>query len=130
MAWKFTFEDGREVKLDELAPTVFDLLAKNDPEATWWTVYMFPGASTDRLWRLYCEAAKIVDADPGPEPVNLAETLQLLDRLERIPDVEEEPMSDGFPPTPDVPVTGSSSGAPGDSDGPQTSQDDSPSETC
>jgi hypothetical protein len=129
MTWKFTFEDGRQVKLDELAPVVFDALAKNDPEATWWTVYMFPGASTERLWRLYCEAAKMLAIDPGSEPANLADTLRLLDRLERIPDVEEEPMSDGFPPMPDVPVTGLSSGAPGDSDGHLTSHDDSPSET-
>ena len=128
MTWKFVFDDDREVRLDQLPPALFDEIAKDDPDATWWTVFRFPGASTDRLWRLYLEAAKVIDVEPGDRPVTLADTLALLDRLEQIPDIEDEPMTDGFPPTPDAPVTGLSSGAPGDSDGLPTSPDGNQSE--
>jgi hypothetical protein len=128
MGWKFTLDGGKEVDLDRLPPAVFDELAREEPDSSWWMVYQTPGASTGRLWRLYVEACKVAEVDPGIEPSTLSDTISLLDRLERTEDADEKPMADGFPPTPDAPENGSSSGAPGDSDGLPMSPDDSPSE--
>jgi hypothetical protein len=130
MAWKFVLDDGREVALDALSPAVYDELAAKDDGASWWTVYQAPAASTARLWRLYEEACTLVGADSGPEPTTLADTVALLDRLERVEDVEELPMVDGYPTEADEPETSSSSGAPADSDGLPTLLADNESETC
>lgn len=129
MAWKFLLDDGQEVDLDRLPPALFDEIAKGDADASWFTVYRFPGASTSRLWRLYVEACKIAGVQPGTEPATLADTLKLLDRLQATPDIEDLPMENGFPPEQGTPETGLSSGVPEDSDGLPTSLDVNPSET-
>lgn len=130
MGWTFRIGDDTVVDLDRLPPDLFDTIAQDEPDASWYTVYRFPGASTGRLWRLYVAACKVVDREPGPEPVTLADTLRLLDRLEQTPDIEDLPMENGYPlDNPEV-ATGSSSGAPEDSDGLPTSPDGNPSETC
>jgi len=130
MGWKFVLDNNVEVDLDQLPPALFDEIAANDKEASWYTVYRFPGATTDRLWRLYVEACKIVNQTPVKEPTTLHETLQLLDTLEQTTDIEDQPMENGYPPTQGAPENGSLSGAPVDSDGPLSSPENNPSEIC
>lgn len=129
MAWKFVLDGGKEINLDRLPPSVFDEIAAAEPDASWFTVYRFPGASTARLWRLYIEACKVANVETGDEPATLADTLALLDRLEQTPDIEDQPMENGFPLEPVTLENGSSFGVPGDSDGPQQSHDSKASET-
>lgn len=129
MSWKFLLDNNVEIHLDQLPPDLFDKIAATETDASWYTVYRFPGASTARLWKLYVEACNLAKQDPGDEPVTLAETIELLERLESTEDVEDEPMENGYPPTQGTPETGSSFGVPDDSDGLLTSLDNNESET-
>lgn len=129
MAWNVNFGDDKVVSLDDLNPEAYDKIAADDPEATWWGIYTWPGGNSKRLYAVICAAADHVNVEHPPLPTSMVEARSLLDMLEQAEDIEEKPMIDGFPPMPDAPAPGFTSGAPGDSDGPQTSSTDNASET-
>jgi hypothetical protein len=129
MAWKIKFGGDKEVNLDDLSPGLFDELAADSPGDTWWTVYTFPAGNTERLWRVVDAAARHAGLDPVERPTTMKGALALVDMLERVDDIEDQPMQDGFPTTPEAPESGSTSGSPENTDGLPMSSGDSPSTT-
>lgn len=129
MGWTVKFPDGPTVDIDDLTVDEFQTIAKDDPDG-WFSVYNFPAKTMERLDAVI-EACALHAGLPSPGPsTTVREFKARFDSwLEATPDIEDEPMNDGFPPTPDAPEIGSSSGTPGASDGLSTSPEDSPSTT-
>ena len=98
-----------EVDLDDLAPEV----------------YQFPAQNPERMHRVLCAAAAHAGIAPPDRAASMRAANEQNDRFERVEDIAEEPMENGFPPKPDAMDAGSSSGAPDDSAGPPTSSGDS-----
>jgi hypothetical protein len=117
MGWVVKLDDDHHVNLDDIPIDVFDTIASEEPDATWWGVYTWPGGSSTRLHAVVCAAADIAGVPHPPYPATMREANRFLARLDEVEDIEEKPMIDGFPPMPAVPEVGFSSGAPGGSDG-------------
>lgn len=135
MTWEIHFEvegsdEGKTISLDDLNPVTFDLIANNESVGSnWWSVYTYPGESFERLYAVVCACADHAGV-PHPERAQtMRDAETLVDMLKRAPNIEDQPMVDGFPPVPDETEVGSSSGSPGTTDGPQTSSEDNLSET-
>jgi hypothetical protein len=123
------WEGGTVVEVDVLSVETLDEIASQEtPRSTWWTVSNFPLLVGLRMWRVACALAAHAGVNAPNKPANGPEAEQLLEQFEETVAIEERPMVDGNPPTPDIPETGSGSGVLGDSNGPQTSPDDNPSE--
>lgn len=135
MGWKIKFvadDPGNEkvVDLDDLSPEVFDELAKDDPDGNWWSVYAFPGAHFDRMYKVICAAAAHAGIEPPERATTMRDSERLVEMLERTPEIADQPVVDGFPQVPGEAESGSSSTSPGlPTDGLPTSPDDNPSTT-
>lgn len=132
MSWQITFapvEEGGEektVSLDDLAPDLFDQIAREETSGiTWYGVYSFPGDSFERMYRVICAAADHAGVPRPDRAVTMRDAELLVGMVKRTPDIEDAPVVDGFPPQPDATEVGSTSGAPGDLAGPPTLSDDS-----
>jgi len=127
MGWKVKLGGDKEVDFDDLSPDVFVEIAKEDDndDISWWGVYNFPGANPDRLYRTIQACAKHAGVDSPDEPTDMRTARQLLEMLAPGPNIEHLPQVGEFPPMPDAPENGSTSGAPGDSDGPEMKREDS-----
>ncbi len=130
MGWQISFGGDKTVNLDDLAPEVFDKIAAEETEASWYGVYKSPGGMSARLYRVICAAAAHIEIDPPPPPVTMIDAEALVGMLEEAPDISEQPMVNDFPPTPAALESGSTSGALGDSDGPNMSPEPIPSASC
>jgi hypothetical protein len=119
MGWVVKLDDDHHVNLDDIPPSVYDEIASDDPDATWWGVYTWPGGNSKRLHAVISAAAAVAGVDAPAVPATMSEAKDLLNLLDQVEDIEEKPMIDGFPQMPDAPETGSGSGVPGDSDGPK-----------
>lgn len=119
---------GTVVEMDDLPVDVVTAIA--DAESVGWaTIYYSPAGTPARLQRVL----EAMATHAGVEVPSPAETMgAFFDRydnwLETSQPIEEKPFTDGFPPTPGEPASGSSSTSPGDTDGPQTLSDANPSE--
>ena len=130
MGWKINFvtddpDNPKSVDLDDLPPSVFDDLAKDDPTGNWWSIYSFPGESFERMYKVICAAASHAGIDPPDSAQTMRDSERLVEMLERTVDIADQPAQDGFPQVPGATESGSSSGVPGDSDGLEKSADDS-----
>ncbi len=67
MGWQINFGADKSVDLDDLAPEVFEALAEDDNDATWFSVYLSPGANPERLYAIVCAAADHASGD-RPRP--------------------------------------------------------------
>jgi len=112
-----SWEGGKVVDLDDLSPDVYDKIAENDPNDTWWSIYKFPGATSARLYAVVCAAAEFAGVEPPSKPANMRESKLLLQLLELTQEIEDRPTMNGFPQTPSETATGSSSGPSDASDG-------------
>lgn len=129
MGWTVSFDtyDGEKVvNLDDLSPEVFEAIAKDEPGENFWGVYKSPGENPDRLYRVICAAASHAGIDPPGRPESMKAIQDQAAMFDTVLDIEEQPMQNGFPQEPGTPESGSSSGVPGDSDGTETSANDSP----
>ncbi len=128
MGWQINFDADKSVDLDDLAPEVFEALA-DDNDATWFSVYLSPGATPERLYSIVCAAADHAGIDKPDKPTTMRDARALLEMIEPTEDIADRPFVDGFPQMPDAPEVGSTSGVPGDTDGLPTSSDDKESVT-
>lgn len=128
MAWEITFDNEGEkvvVNLDDLSPSVFEEIAK--PElATFWAVYSYPAQTPDRLHAVISAAARHAGIEPPPKAETMRAANELNDMIGEATPIEDQPIVDGLPQVPGATESGSTSGAPGDSTGTESSADDSP----
>ncbi len=129
MGWQINFGADKSVDLDDLAPEVFQQIADDEDGASWFDVYVSPGARVDRLFLLICAAADHGGVEKPEKPPTIRDEIKLIEMLERTEEIADKPFVDGFPQMPDALETGSSSGVPGDSTGLPTSSDDKESAT-
>lgn len=125
MAWKVTFPGGESVNFDSLPPATFRDIAKHDSQASWYGVYLSPTSDDERMQRVLTACAEHLGIDPPAEPADMGEATARMSWFTMEQNIEDQSFVDGFPQTPDEPEMTSSSGAPGDSTGPQTKPDDS-----
>lgn len=139
MSWRINFVDDDDpektvtVDLDDLSPAVFDKIAEDDPDGTWWGVYMLPGAHFSRAYKVICAAAEFAGVKAPDQPTTMRAAQGMVDMLDRKADLEEienQPMVDGLPKVPESQETGSSSISSDDTTGLPTSSEGSASETC
>lgn len=123
------WEGGTVVDFDDLSPETFDALANADGVMSWWGIYKFPREKASMVYAVVCAAAQHADVEPPPKPTNMREHSEIADMLERTPELEDQPMVGDFPRKPDATEIGSSSGAPGDSDGSPRNADENESVT-
>lgn len=117
-----------EVHLDDLAPEVFEAIAKEvDLGLTDSGIYRFPTESTSVAYKVICAAAKTVGIDPPAWPSRMAEANQFKTWFESTGDIGDQPMMDGFPPV-SADGSGSSSTSPATTSGPEPSPALSPSD--
>lgn len=128
MAWKVTFPTGETVNFDDLPPSVFAEVAKDDATATWYGVYLMPQNDVERMQRILVKCAEHAGIAAPDEPATTGEAAARMEWFTQTENVGDKAYMNGFPQTPNEPETGSTSGSLGDSTGPQTSSTDSPSE--
>lgn len=117
-----------EVDFDDLPPDAFGAMAKDvDVGLTYWGVYTFPKESPELVYRVVCAAARVAGVEEPERPTTMRQQRVLDGMLERIDDVGDQPMQNGFPRVPGNPEIGSTSGLPGDSDGSQAPSDENAS---
>jgi len=107
------WKDGTVVDLDDLTPNAINAIAEAEGVG-WPAIYYSPAANIDRFQRVLEACAAQAGIDP-PEP---AETMgAFVDRfdnwLEVTQPIDEQPFTDGFPPQPGEPESGSTSTSPG-----------------
>jgi hypothetical protein len=130
MALQVTFstDSGEKVvRVDDLLLDVLEAIAKDDPEAErWGDISLDPFRNVNRAYAVLDALADLVGVDHVERSLS-ARALE--DMLEIVPNVDEEPMQDGYPQVPGRTEDGSSSTSPGPlTTGPSTSPDDTPNE--
>jgi hypothetical protein len=131
MAWQIMFEkeDGEKVvvDLDDLSPDVFEQIAREEKDAglSYWGVYSFPKSTPSILYAVLCAAAEHAGVSPPDRAASMRAINEQNDLFSEVPDIADQPSQDGFPQVPGETESGSSSGAPGDSDGTENSANDS-----
>lgn len=123
MAWRIHFaaDDGEEKSfdVDDLPIEFFKELAREEG-VRFWDIGDDPGENPDRFYKIVQAAAEQLGIDPPDRPETMRAIRVMAEMFSRVPDVEEQPMMDGFPQVPGETEVGSTSTSPGDTDGPQT----------
>ncbi len=130
MAWVVRLGGDKTVSFDELPLATFERLAATSSDLSTYGVYLSPvQAGSECLYEIVAAAAELAQVDPPERPETMGDYARLVGMLDQVTDIEDEPMTDGFPQMPDAPEIGSGSGAPGDTDGRPTSRADKKSAT-
>lgn len=123
MAWQivFTLDNGetKTADIDDLPNEFFKEVAR-DEGARFWDVGDDPGENPDRMYRIIVACAALIGEEPPDEPKTRRDALRLAEMFKLVPNVDEQPMMDGFPQVPGETEVGSTSTSPGDMDGLQT----------
>ncbi len=131
MAWRVNLGGDKEFELGKLPATKLQEIA--DAEGVfWWDILnQHPARSLQRFIAVVdaCALSAGISPSPSQRIVTGDDFVEAAEGdtawVTEIADIEDQPMGDGFPTTPESPESGSSSGLSGDSTGLPMSSDDS-----
>lgn len=114
--WTVTI-DGKSYDLSDLPPAMFQPIADRHQQS-WLELYNTPAADINAYYDLVEMVAKLLDVAVPPRPATMGQVTAMLDLLSRTDNLNVDPPQ-GEPDQDENETTGSSTGSPDDTDGPQ-----------
>lgn len=106
--WASAWEGGKVVDFDDLSPDFFAQVAKDDPVASWYGVYLSPQSDSARMYKVVRACAEHAGVEIPAPPSTMREAKLMLAMFEPTEDPTEESSES---------MTPSSTGLSPDSDG-------------